>query len=172
MSIETRDLETRYFDVDGGTLIRVERVRGEFDVYDGSFETLNVTWWLESSGDRRAITHTEIGALITGHDEIDPVGLANYFADANDLGDVISTGCTSHIDFTKSFGRELREMFPRLECGTLRFATSKSSGEPIVSESEFYDVTIDLQTQQISKTMFWSGKRRELVITLEPPDDE
>lgn len=171
MSIETRNLETRYFDVDGATLVRIERVRGEFDAYDGFFETLDVTWWIESPDDRRSITHAEIAKLVMGRDEIEPVGLANYFADANDLGIVISRNYTSHIDFDKTFSRDHREMFPRTERGILRFTTSVSYRKPIVSDSEFFDVTIDLQTQEISKVMFWSGDRRELVITLKPPND-
>jgi len=171
MSIETRDLETRYFSAAGSTVIRVERVRGQFDAYDGSFETLNVSWWLESLNGRQAITQAEIRALITDLNEFEPVGLANYFADANDLGNVISENYTSFIDFVKSFGRDKRDVFPRLDDDILRFTTSKSFGEPIVTESEFYDVAIDLQSQQIENTMFWSGNRRELVIAIEPPND-
>ncbi|WP_145051722.1 hypothetical protein [Lignipirellula cremea] len=91
MAIETRDLETRYFDVEGATLIRIQRVRGEFDVYDGFLETLNASFWLEYSDDRRPVTHAGIGTLIKGN-QIEPVGLAKYFADANDLGSVIARG--------------------------------------------------------------------------------
>ena len=171
MSIETRNFETRYFEIDGALLIGVECVRGKFGEYDGFFETLSVTWWLESRSDRKAITHAEIKDLIRGRKEIESAGLANYFADADDLGDVISAGYTSNIDFRKSFGREQREMFPRVEHDILRFTSSKCFGEPIASEVEFYDFKINLQTMHIEKTMFWSGDLAELVRSQEPPND-
>ena len=171
MSIETRDLETRYFNVDGAALMRIERVRGEFDAYDGFFATLNVTWWLVAPGHRRSITHAEIAKLLMGRCDIDPAGLANYFADANDLGDVISANHTSFIDFGKTFGRSHREMFPRIERGLLRFTTSVRYGEPVAFEFEFLDVTVELRTQQINKAVFWAGDHRGLVIVDRPNDE-
>ena len=63
------------------------------------------------------------------------------------------------------------EMFPLIERGILHFTTCKSFGEPIVSDSEFFDVTIDLQTLQTITTMFWSGDHRNLIITLDPPNE-
>ena len=171
MSVETRNLETRYFNVDDSTLLRVRHVRGQFDAYDGAFETLNVTWWLESPSARRPITHADIETLVAERDDIESVGLANYFADANDLGNVISDGYTSLIDFSKSFSRTDAEMFPRVEDGALLFTTSKKCGEHHAGKSEFYDVRIDLRTLGNNKTLFWSGRLSELTLVSDRQND-
>ena len=56
MPSETRNLEEYYFESHLGLVGRTERVRGDFDAYDGSFETMSVKWWLELDGHRSDTT--------------------------------------------------------------------------------------------------------------------
>ena len=168
MTIETREFETRYFAIDDYSLVRIERIRGQFGWYDGFFETLDVTWWLESQDQRQPASHAEIEKRIVGLEDVEPVGLANYFAAANDLGDVVSENRRSYIDFAQMFGRENRDVYPRYANRLLFFTTMKAVAPHLFSDVELHDVTVDLRTLKVAKNVFWTGKTKDLTFKTNP----
>ena len=162
MPSETRNLETSYFDSGRGFVGRTERVRGDFDAYDGAFETVSVKWWLDTEGHRIDTTLEQIGELVKCNSHCDADGLARFFADTHNLGRVLAKNYTQFIDFDKSFGRTETEIFPRISDYTLDFTTSQPVRTANMKIINFIDIAVNLQKLEIAKKILWSGNRTEL----------
>jgi len=147
------------------TIGRTEVVRGEFDSYDGSFETVSIRWWTEVQSTRKETTVEQVRELITKNEITDALGLARFFADTGDCGRVMSEGYPSLVDFPRMFNRDLATVFPRIDSDVLLFVTLKGLGVQIATVFEFWDWRIDLRALDVEKELFWTGSVKDLLLT-------
>ena len=162
MSVQIRRDDTMFFRLPSGSVGRSEWVRGDFDVYDGAYTAIRTKWWLEINGRQFARTIAEIDQLIESQSSDDAVGLAMYFAHSRDLGYVLRPDYTNLLDFAESFARIETQVFPRIMDNVLFFVTRKSFGEPIVTHSEFWDNSTELDRVGLRSDCFWSGPNAQL----------
>ncbi len=162
MGTQTRKLDTTYKVLSSLTVGYSEWVRGDFDAYDSEFDTLKTEWWTESFGRRENASISEIDLLLIGQSSADAVHLANYYADSRDLGSVLRPQYTGLLDLQMCFGRSETDMFPKIENGQLHFVTRKSFGQPIATESEFWDNSLRIASGSIQSSCFWTGTSSQL----------